>query len=129
MSSPSSEHIKTSHSLGVAAALGRFGLKRAGEELRLKIPERKFHGWDAAHKVVSDGAEKKLANAFGDRRTSENLAQLLCALEGGPDAATATASKNPLDRSTSWGPSTNPAAGDAAGRLSDMGQGSGFGGV
>jgi hypothetical protein len=123
------ERIKTSHQRGEEAALVRFGLKRANEELRLKIPDRKFHGWDAAHKKVSEGAEKKLANMFGDRRSSEALAELLRSLEEGPSIGSASASKNPLDRSTTWGAPTNPGAGEAAGRHGDMGQGSGFGGV
>lgn len=122
------DHVKKSHDLGAAAALERFGFKAAAEELRLKIPDRTFHGWDAAHKTETKRNEKKLA-MFGDRRSSEALAELLSSLDAPPTPAGVAASKNPLDRTTSWSPATNLAAGDSASRLSDMGQSTGFGGV
>jgi len=121
------EHVKKAHVLGAVVALEHFGLKAAAEELRLKIPDRTFHGWDAAHKSEAKRAEKKAM--FGDRRSATALEEMLRGLDDPPAAMQATASKNPLDRSTSWGPPTNPAAGDTGSRVSDMGQPTGFGGI
>jgi hypothetical protein len=119
------EHVKKSHLLGAAAALERFGFKQAAEELRLKIPARRFHGYEAAHKAESERGAKK-ADAEG---TADNLAELLEQINvpGSPDQQ--LAGKDPLDRSTAWGAPSNLAGGDTASRLSDMGQNNGFGGV
>ncbi len=121
------EHVKRASVSGAIAALERFGLKRAGEELRLKIPDRTFHGLDAAGKTVASKGHAKKANNYGDRRSSEDLARMLQALEDPPQPDAAVASKNPLDRSTNWGPPSNTAAGDAGSR-SGVGPSS-FGGV
>lgn len=123
------EHVKDASLLGASLALDRFGLKAAGEELRLKIPNRTFHGWDAAHKDVAKRGHKKLANPYGDRRTSEALAEILSALDIAGAGEQPRASKNPLERDTMWGPPSNLAAGDTGSRVSDMGQITGFEGV
>lgn len=127
------EHVKKSHDLGITAALTRFGFKAAGEELRLKIPERTFHGYDAATKSESERGHKKAdcdgPHDYGDRRSSEALADMLMALDSPPNGVNAPPPKDPLDRATMWGPPSNLAAGDSAGRLSDMGQTTGFGGI
>ncbi len=117
------EHVKR----GALDALARFGLKQAGEELRLKIPDRTFHGFDAANKSEAEKGHGKRAEDYGDRRSSEDLARMLQAIELPPAPGASTASKNPLDRSTSWGPPSSTAAGDAGSR-SGVGP-SAFGGI
>ncbi len=117
------DHVKK----GALAALARFGLKQAGEELRLKIPDRTFHGLDAANRSEADKGHAKRAGEYGDRRSSEDLARMLQAIETPPTPDTSTASKNPLDRSTSWGPPSSTAAGDVGSR-SGVGP-SAFGGI
>ena len=124
-------HVKDAGLTGMTDALTRFGLKRAGEELRLKIPERKFHGFDSATRTEADrGHEKKAIGLpdYGDRRSSEDLAQMLQSLEAPSRSGQPFASKDPLDRETNWGPPSNMAAGDVGGR-SGLGQSTGFGGV
>lgn len=120
------DHVKQSHDIGTVEALARFGFRTAAEELRLKIPTRTFHGFDAAKKSEAEHAHKRAE--YGDRRSSEALAEILSALEEPPIAGQPSASKNPLDRSTSWGPPANPAAGDTAGRAAP-GPSAGFGGI
>lgn len=126
-------HVKKSYDAGAAAALARFGVKLAGEELRLKIPERRFHGFDAAVKSESERGHKRAdcgePHGYGDRRSSEALADMLMSLDDPPRDPHAPPPRDPLDRSTMWGPPSNLAAGDTAGRLSDMGQTTGFGGI
>lgn len=121
------EHVKNASASGMIAALERFGLKHAGEELRLKIPDRTFHGFDAAGRVEATKGHAKKANNFGDRRSSEDLARMLQALDDPPRPGGLAATRNPLDRSTSWGPPSSTAAGDVGGR-SGIGP-SAFGGV
>lgn len=117
------DHVKK----GALDALARFGLRHAGEELRLKIPDRTFHGLDAAARTEAARGHAKNANNFGDRRSSEDLAQLLQAIDDPPNPGFATASKDPLDRTTNWGPPSSMAAGDAGSRAG-VGP-SGFGGI
>ena len=127
---PLPNRVKDATARGMDDALARFGLRLAGEELRLKIPERTFHGFDAAVKSEDrrGHAERaKRANQFGDRRSSEDLASMLRSLDDLPGPESATASRDPLDRTTNWGPPSNMAAGDAGGRLG-LGP-SAFGGV
>jgi hypothetical protein len=119
------EHVKKSHVRGIADALERFGFKQAAEELRLKIPTRTFHGLDAAHKPNADRSTKKADEA----NTADTLAQMLEQIDASASPDAQLAAKDPLDRSTSWGSPSNLAAGDTAGRLSDMGQNTAFGGV
>lgn len=119
------KHVKHASASGAIVALERFGLKHAGEELRLKIPDRTFHGFDAAGKTVAAKGHKKADNC-GNRWSSEDLAQMLQALDE-PQSSAPVATKNPLDRSTNWGPPSSTAAGDVGGR-SGIGP-SAFGGV
>jgi hypothetical protein len=121
------DHVKKAALSGAVAAMARFGLKQAGEELRLKIPDRTFHGFDAASKSEAAKGHAKRAGDYGDRRSSEDLARMLQAIELPPVPGASTASKNPLDRSTSWGPPSSTAAGDVGSR-SGVGP-SAFGGV
>jgi hypothetical protein len=121
------ERVSKAAASGVAAALARFGLKQAGEELRLKIPDRTFHGFDAANKTEAARGHAKKAGEYGDRRSSEDLARMLQSIELPPAPGASTASKNPLDRSTSWGPPSSMAAGDVGSR-SGVGP-SAFGGI
>lgn len=106
------------HARGVAAALTHF--KMGGEELRLKIPTRTFHGFDAAAKSVAKKANVPDANTL-----EEMLEQIV------PPAPPADQkiTTDHLNRSTAWGTPNNLAGGDAASRVSDMGQPTGFGGV
>ncbi len=121
------EKVKHAFDRGAAAALARFGFKLAAEELRLKIPSRTFHGFDAAHKAEAENSGKKKADA--SMGTADDLAKILeqVAPPTAPDGNTTP--KNPLDRTTAWGSPSNLSAGDTANRLSDMGQNTSFGGV
>jgi len=119
--------VSNAHGRGVVAALVRFGLKNAAEELRLKIPSRTFHGFDAAHKTEADRGAKKAADEI--EGNANNLADMFKQLEEGVSPAVQLASRDPLDRQVSWGAPSNLAAGDAGNRVSDMGQPTGFGGV
>jgi len=122
------EHVKKAHAHGIADALERLGFKQAAEELRLKIPTRTFHGFEAAHKAESERGAKR-ADCPPVEGTADNLAKLLAKVDDvqSPDAQ--LASRDPLDRATAWGTPSNLAGGDTANRLSDMGQPTGFGGV
>lgn len=117
------EHVKK----GALDALARFGMRHAGEELRLKIPDRTFHGFDEAARTTAARGHAKKADDYGDRRSSEDLARLLQAIDDPPNPGFATASKDPLNRTTNWGPPSSMAAGDAGSRAG-VGP-SGFGGV
>jgi hypothetical protein len=118
------QHVKKSHLLGIVDALERFGFKQAAEELRLKIPSRTFHGFDAAHKAEADRNAKR-----ANEETADSLADLLKEIDAPMAPADQLAARDPLDRNTSWGAPSNLAGGDAANRLSDMGQNTSFGGV
>lgn len=118
------EKVKRSFDLGAAAAFERFGFKRAAEELRLKIPSRTFHGFEAAHKTEAVNAGKKANDA-----TADSLAQLLTHINAPTSPGEQLAAKDPLDRSPAWGAPSNLSAGDTASRLGDMGQPTSFGGV
>jgi hypothetical protein len=121
------EKVKHAFDRGAAAAFAQFGFKLAAEELRLKIPSRTFHGYDAAHKAEAENSGKKKANeGMGD---ADDLAKLLEQVAPPDSPEVQMAAKNPLDRSTSWGSPSNLSAGDTANRLSDMGQNTSFGGV
>lgn len=118
------DHVKKSHLLGVVDALERFGLKHAAEELRLKIPSRTFHGFEAAHKNEASNSGKKANDA-----TADSLAQLLKDVPTPSSPTMEASTRDRLDRSTAWGAPSNLAGGDTASRLSDMGQSTGFGGI
>lgn len=118
------EKVKQAFDLGTIDALLHFGLKTAAEELRLKIPSRTFHGYDAAHKTESTNAGKKANEANADA-----LADVLDKIKPPSSPTTQMTSRDHLDRSTAWGAPSNLAGGDAAGRLSNMGQNTGFGGI
>ena len=130
------EKIKHSHLLGIADALARLGFKQASEELRLKIPHRTFHGLDAAHRPVSsakragnDVSPDDASDVPPDEGTSDALEAQLEQLETPMTPGDQVAACDPLDRQTAWGAPSSLSAGDTAGRLSDMGQNTGFGGV
>lgn len=123
------EHVKKSNLRGVADALERFGFKQAAEELRLKIPSRTFHGYDAAHKAEAERGAKRADCEQPHEETADGLAELLKSIEAPTGAGQQLAARDPLDRATAWGTASNLAAGDTANRLSDMGQNTGFGGV
>jgi len=114
------EHVKKAYVLGIADALERFGFKYAGEELRLKIPSRTFHGLEAAHKNVAKKANED---------TADVLAEVLETMPVPKTPGDQLMTRDPLDRSPAWGSPSNLSGGDAANRLSDMGQPTGFGGV
>jgi hypothetical protein len=128
------EHVKHAHALGTADALDRLGfheearswratahLKSAGEELRLKIPARTFHGFEAAKKTVSKNA--------GNGVDADGLAQMFDSLQVPKTPGDETRATDPLSRTPAWGAPSNLAGGDAGNRISDMGQPTQFGGV
>jgi hypothetical protein len=133
--------VKRAYESGVVHALARFGLKLGAEEIRLQIPRRQFHGWDAAWRNLAANAEKKAAGEPEDAAPVplepqanedspvERLTAILQQLDapGGPRMENAT--KDRLERDVLWGAPSNPSAGDTANRLSDMGQPTDFGGV
>lgn len=121
------EKVKHSYVLGSADALARLGLKSAAEELRLKIPERTFHGYEAATKSEAERGHKR-ANSDG-AQDSNDLEKMLESLEAPISPNTQLSTRDPLDRATAWGAPSNLAAGDTAGRMSDMGQITGYGGI
>lgn len=121
------EKVSSAYVLGSADALARLGLKVAAEELRLKIPERTFHGYDAATKSEADRGHKRADDAGTE--DSDDLQKLLDKIEAPTSPNTQLSTRDPLDRSTAWGAPSNLAAGDTAGRLSDMGQITGYGGI
>jgi hypothetical protein len=57
------KHVKKAFDLGVNAAFEAFGLKLGGEEIRLKIPTREFHGFDAAFNRAASKADDKTKKA------------------------------------------------------------------
>lgn len=111
------EHVKNAHARGAADALERLGLKRASEELRLKIPTRTFHGFEAAHKNEAARSAKK-ANDLDADVLEKILEQI--PVPKTPNDQTTT--KDHLDRSTAWGAPSNLAVGD-------VGPSNDFGGV
>lgn len=123
------EHVKKSYLLGTADALERFGLKAASAEIRLKIPTRQFHGWDAAFKSDDDKDKRAAENGPENGADADSLAKLLGQLDSPTSPTAQTAARDPLDRATAWGSPSNMAGGDTASRLSDMGQNTNFGGI
>ena len=112
------DKVKHAYVLGGAAALAALGLKAAAEELRLKIPDRTFHGFDAARKAAAGRANKK-ADCAAD---SNDLEKMLKDIDAPISPNTHLSTRDPLDRATAWGAPSNLSAGDTASRLGDMGQ-------
>ncbi|HEY6025452.1 MAG TPA: hypothetical protein VIV09_01010, partial [Pseudolabrys sp.] len=124
------EKVKHAYVNGGADALAALGLKSASEELRLKIPERTFHGFDAAKKSEAERAHKRAAApGMPVPQDSDDLEHMLGQIDAPISPNTQLSTRDHLDRTTSWGAPSNLSAGDTAGRLSDMGQNTGFGGV
>lgn len=124
--------VKKAYETGYNAALRHFGLKQAGEEIRLKIPKRQFHGYDDAWRSAADrgqGAKQADAGASplepqaSPDQPAEILAQLLQQIDAPPGAGGPEAPRNPLDRHPIWGGATNPDAGDTASREPDFNTG------
>ena len=105
------ERAKKAYARGCVEALAKFGLSTTGEELRLKIPSRTFHGYDAAAKDKTKKAED-----------ADLLAEAFKELPAPRAPLDQVSSRDPLDRTTAWGAPSSLSAGDAASRLSDMGQ-------
>lgn len=112
------ERAKNAYARGSTDALRRLGIKEASEELRLKIPSRTFHGFEAARRGEAARAGKR-ASGQDDADTLAQAMDALPAPRPPPDQATA---RDPLDRTTAWGAPSSLAAGDAANRAGDMGQ-------
>jgi hypothetical protein len=104
------EHVKRAYLAGV---------KAAQEELRLKIPERTFHGYDAAVTREKDTSNKKTAEG---NEPAAGLVELLQSIESPDGSATTSEVRDPLDRNTHWGPPSNLTGGDTASRMNDMSQ-------
>jgi len=111
---PEHKKVKKAYETGAEAALELLGIKRAGEELRLKIPERTFHGFDSGMQRECERANKKVGSAADD------LVSMLRSIDDPDDPVHNLATRDPLDRATAWGPPSNLTAGDTASRLSDM---------
>lgn len=112
------EKVKSAYVLGGVNALAQLGLKRAAEELRLKIPDRTFHGFDAARKAEAERSHKK-ADCIED---TNDLEKMLESLDAPISPNTQLSTRDPLDRATAWGSPSNLSAGDTASRIGDMGQ-------
>lgn len=91
------------------------GAKAAAEELRLKLPERTYHGFDAAVSREKERANKKTSSVADD------IEKMLNSIDTPDNPIASLASRDPLDRATSWGPPSNLSGGDTASRVSDMG--------
>lgn len=113
------EHVKKAHAVGAADALAYF--KLAGEELRLKIPSRTFHGFEAAKKTVAKSA--------GNGIDADALAEALNAIQAPRTPGDETRARDPLDRTPAWGAPSNLSGGDAGSRVSDLGQPTHLGGI
>lgn len=113
------EHVKKAHALGAAHALAF--LKLGGEELRLKIPSRTFHGFEAAKKSIAKSAQ--------DGVNADALASALDAIKPPRTPGDETKAKDPLDRAPAWGAPSTLSGGDAGSRASDLGQPTTFGGI
>jgi hypothetical protein len=118
------EHVKKAYTLGEAAALDKLGLKYAAEELRLKIPDRTFHGYEAATK-----SERAHSHKRAEAHDSNDLIKMLESMDAPISPTTQLSTRDHLDRQTSWGAASNLSAGDTANRLSDMGQSTAVGAV
>lgn len=124
------EKIKHAQLRGAADALEQLGFKQAAEELRLKIPSRTFHGFDAAHRAESKRAgNDPTPDDPPDAGTADAFEEHLEQLEAPVPPDNQVTSRDPLDRHTAWGSPSNLAGGDTANRLSDMGQPTSFGGI
>lgn len=109
--------LKTAFDLGVQAAFQRYGLKQSAcDEVRLQLPKREYHGFDAAWRSTAKGEKR------AEGPTADMLAQILREFdEPGADSRAESGTKR-IDRSTMWSAPSSLAAGDAANRGSNMGQ-------
>lgn len=128
--------VKKAFDVGYAFALQAFGLKVAGEEIRLKMPVREFHGFDAAWRNAAERAEKKMAAAHindplepqaDENAPAEILTQMFQKIDMPHGKNAPDETRDRLDRNTSWGTPSNMAAGDSHG--SSMGQDTSNGGA
>lgn len=110
--------VATAYVTGKADALLALGLKAAAEELRLKIPDRTFHGFDAARRATASRADKKAEHVSDADDLAEILGTAATTVPENPQGD----ARDPLDRATAWGTPSSLAAGDTASRLGDMGQ-------
>ncbi len=135
------QNVKRAYEAGITDALVRFGFKLGAEEIRLQIPRRQFHGWDAAWRNVAGKAEKKAAGNPEDAAPVplesqadpdspvERLTAILQQLDAPNGPRMENATKDRLERDVLWGGPSNLSGGDAGSRLSDLGQPTDFGGV
>jgi hypothetical protein len=130
--------VTAAYAAGINDALAHFGVKLGGEEIRLQIPRREFHGWRAAWQDERAKAEKRadddaaatpLEPQADPDAPVERLTAMLQALEPGKGPKLENTTKDRLERDVLWGAPSNLAGGDTANRLSDMGQPTEFGGV
>jgi len=124
--------VKRAFDAGIAMALSRF--KLAGEEIRLKIPHRQFHGWDAAWRNAdrskrADEFTQPLEPQSHEDDPIERLTAAIQELEDPKGSKKPDATKDPLDRNVQWGAPSNLSGGDTANRGSDMGQNTAVGQV
>ena len=119
------EKVASAYMAGGADALLALGLKAAAEELRLKIPDRTFHGFDAARRAAASRADKKAEHLEDADDLAEAIGGTATTVPENPQLD----SRDPLDRATAWGTPSSLAAGDTASRLGDMGQSTAVGTV
>lgn len=104
--------VKEAYDEGVAEALARFGFKEAAEEIRLKIPKREFHGFDAAFKPPVKAKQANTAplepQASPDQ-PAEMLADLLQSLPLPPRPG--EQNHTSIDRPVAWGSHTDVSKG------------------
>jgi len=105
--------VKEAYDEGVAEALTRFGLKEAANEIRLKIPKREFHGFDAAFKprvkALKEANSEPLEPQASPEQPAEMLADILqtLSLPAPPGEQKHTA----VDRPVFWGSPTDASKG------------------
>lgn len=109
--------VKKAFDAGLQTALRKFGTV---EEIRLQLPKREFHGFDAALRSTARGEKK------AEGPNAEQLAEVLQTFDSPQDGPEDIA-KDRLDRDTLWGSPSHLGAGDTANRVSDMGQSTGIG--
>ena len=111
--------VKHAFALGMADAYDLFGLKTASQEIRLQIPRREFHGFEAAFKDEADRGRKQADEANSPLEPqangnvpAETLADMLQKIDMPGASSLQDAMRDPLERDTMWSGASNPSAGD-----------------
>jgi len=139
---------KVAYDNGISVALAKFNLLKtanAAKELRMKIPKDVFHGLRQAFTKITRGEGTKIAfqelpegQSAGEFPMTEKEEETPLDPQGPEDDPVDLLTEifqnmeipnnndrkrhDALDRTTAWGPPSTPAAGDAGGRLDNLGQ-------